>query len=178
MFSKLFVCEALLINHWQYLSECRPLFLLWIFKCKNVYKEVIWTYLSFLPPNHLFDAWKKLQSKSSVNLRAPQSSIVKWGYQDNFKPVFFFNEKISRAQKSLKRKTNDFYPLTRKIVAFDFVLFCLWVFLCAQNLCVKKNTQAWNCLDNLILQYYSSRRGVPLTRMLFPRIDVNHVNKA
>ena len=28
------------------------------------------------------------------------SSIVKWGYQDNFKPVyFFFKEKISRAQK-------------------------------------------------------------------------------
>ena len=31
----------------------------------------------------------------------------------------------------------------------------LWVFLCAQNLFVKKNKQAWNCLDNLILIYYS-----------------------
>ena len=26
------------------------------------------------------------------------SSVVKWGYQGNFKPVFFY-EKISRAQK-------------------------------------------------------------------------------
>ena len=36
IFSSLFVCEALLINHWQYFSECRTLSLLWIFKCKNV----------------------------------------------------------------------------------------------------------------------------------------------
>ena len=27
------------------------------------------------------------------------SSIVKWGYQDSFKPVYFFYGKISRAQK-------------------------------------------------------------------------------
>ena len=28
------------------------------------------------------------------------SSIVKWDYQDNFKPVYFFlKEKVSRAQK-------------------------------------------------------------------------------
>ena len=40
------------------------------------------------------------------------SSNVKWGCQDNFKPVyFFFDEKISRVQKAQKRKTNDFYPL-------------------------------------------------------------------
>ena len=52
------------------------------------------------------------------------SSIVYWGYQDNFKPVYlfiFFNEKISRAQKEIKPKTNDFHPLrslcVQKIVA-------------------------------------------------------------
>ena len=42
------------------------------------------------------------------------SSIVKWGYQGNFKPV-------SRAQKAPKSKRSDFYPLkslcARKIVA-------------------------------------------------------------
>ena len=51
------------------------------------------------------------------------SSIVKWGYQDNFKPVYLFSyEKISPAQKALKHKTSNFHPLkslcTRKIVAF------------------------------------------------------------
>ena len=51
------------------------------------------------------------------------SSIVKWGYQGNFKSVcLFFYEKISRAQKAPKRKTSDFHPLrslcVRKIVAF------------------------------------------------------------
>ena len=49
-------------------------------------------------------------------------SIAERGYQDNFKPVYFFYEKISRAQKASKRKTNDFHPLrslcSRKIVAF------------------------------------------------------------
>ena len=41
------------------------------------------------------------------------SSIIKWGYQDNFRPVYlFFDEKISCAQKAQKHKTNDFYPLT------------------------------------------------------------------
>ena len=43
------------------------------------------------------------------------SSIVYWGYQDNFKPVYFF------LQKELKRKTNDFHPLrslcARKVFA-------------------------------------------------------------
>ena len=73
------------------------------------------------------------------------SSIVKWGYQDNFKPVYLFYENISRAQKSPKSKTSDFQRLrslcTRKIVALvvqcllNFVLLvnvCLWVFLCAR----------------------------------------------
>ena len=36
LFNKLFVCEGLSINHWQYFSECRPLSWLWIFKCKSV----------------------------------------------------------------------------------------------------------------------------------------------
>ena len=50
------------------------------------------------------------------------SSIVKLGYQDNLKPVFFFRENISRPKKTPKRKTSDFHPLrslcTQKIVAF------------------------------------------------------------
>ena len=39
------------------------------------------------------------------------SSIVKWGYQDNLKPVYyFFYEKILSVQKAPKLKTNDFHP--------------------------------------------------------------------
>ena len=55
-------------------------------------------------------------------IRVHVSSIVKGGYQDNFKPVYysFFYEKISHAEKALKRKTNNFHPLrsfcTQKIV--------------------------------------------------------------
>ena len=50
------------------------------------------------------------------------NNIVKRGYQDNFKPVYyFFYEKISRAQKALECKTSDFHPLrslcAREIVA-------------------------------------------------------------
>ena len=52
------------------------------------------------------------------------SSIVKWGCQDNFKPVYLFYENISSAQKSPKRKTSDFHRLrslcARKIVALAF----------------------------------------------------------
>ena len=50
-----------------------------------------------------------------------ESSIVKWGYQDNFKLVYFFYENISLTQKARKGKTNDFHLLrnlcARKIVA-------------------------------------------------------------
>ena len=51
------------------------------------------------------------------------SSIVKSGYQGNFKPICLFSyEKISPAQEALKHKTSNFHPLrslcTRKIVAF------------------------------------------------------------
>ena len=38
----------------------------------------------------------------------PLSSIVKWGYEDNFKPVyFFFYAKISRAQKHSQANINQ-----------------------------------------------------------------------
>ena len=43
------------------------------------------------------------------------SSIVNWGYQDNFKPIYlfiyFFDKKTLHAQKAQKRKTNNFDPL-------------------------------------------------------------------
>ena len=97
------------------------------------------------------------------------SSIVNWGYQDNFRPVYyFFYEKILNAKKAPKRKTSDFHPFrsfyAQKTVVFVvfcsliFVLLvyvCLWVFLYARNLFVKKkNKQVWNCLDSLNSLYY------------------------
>ena len=82
------------------------------------------------------------------------SSRVKRGYQDSFKPAYFFYKKISPAQKAPKRKTNHFHPLrslcARKIVVLvvycllNFILLvnCLRVFLYARNLLVRKNKQA------------------------------------
>ena len=40
------------------------------------------------------------------------SSIIKWGYQDNFKPVFFY-EKISRTQKHSKQKSTNKTKLSK-----------------------------------------------------------------
>ena len=37
----------------------------------------------------------------------PPSSIVKWGYQDIFKPVYFFSEKVLRAQKHSQGNMNQ-----------------------------------------------------------------------
>ena len=60
------------------------------------------------------------------------SSIVNWGYEDNFKPVYlFFLRKDFKRIKTTKRKTSNFYPLRslceQKIVAF--VVFCLLIFV-------------------------------------------------
>ena len=53
------------------------------------------------------------------------SSIVKWGYQDNFKPVYFFYEKISCAQKPVTprslRMREKLLPLLFSVSLF---LFC------------------------------------------------------
>ena len=47
-------------------------------------------------------AWKT----NSINVK--NSSIVHWAYQDNFKPVYFFNyKKISRARKHSQANINQ-----------------------------------------------------------------------
>ena len=66
------------------------------------------------------------------------SSIVKWRYQDNFKVVYCFFEKILCTQKAPKCKTSNIHLLKS---------------LCMGNLFAKKNKQARNCLDNLNLLY-------------------------
>ena len=70
------------------------------------------------------------------------SSIVDEVRQDNFKPVYFFNENI--------------LPLLFFISLFLFCwLVLVWfAFSCAKNVFVKKNKVAWNCLDDLI--YYTT----------------------
>ena len=50
-------------------------------------------------------ASQKLRFALFHNIFYEVSSIVQWGYQDNFKSVFFFfYEKISRAQKHVTSK--------------------------------------------------------------------------
>ena len=142
---------------WKYL-------LIYVF-CKT------WSTMLILCQN--FKVWNCTETKQN-------SRIVKWGHQDNFKAVHFFYEKILRAQKASKHKTNNFHHprslCARKIVALVvqcllnlvlLVYFCLWVNLRAWNLFVKKinkNKQVWNFPDNLISLYYWP---VPLpTRLL------------
>ena len=53
------------------------------------------------------------------------SSIVKWGYQDNFKPVYFFYEKISHARNAPDTKQATFTLLEVFSRAKNCCLFCL-----------------------------------------------------
>ena len=50
------------------------------------------------------------------------STIVKWGYQDNFKPAYCFYEKVLNAQKAANAKQKTFTILEvlvrQEIVAF------------------------------------------------------------
>ena len=47
------------------------------------------------------------QRNISITSHFEVSSIVKWGYQGNFKPVYFFYEKISHAQIHSQAKINQ-----------------------------------------------------------------------
>ena len=55
--------------------------------------------------------WKQMRvNRGSIGglIEVHISSLVKWGYQDNFKPVcLFFCEKILRVQKRNSTKTNQ-----------------------------------------------------------------------
>ena len=70
----------------------------------------------------LLSLQKSLKNIKKKLHKGKSSSVVKRGYQDDLKPVYFFYEKILRVQKAPKRKTSDFHSFrsfcTRKIVAF------------------------------------------------------------
>ena len=100
------------------------------------------------------------------------SSIVYWGYQDNFKPIYyFFWWKDFACTKT--RHMLEVYVCMKNCCLCCLVLayFCFvcW-FLLVTCFCAhetfsskKKNKQAWNCLDNLNILYYW---GVPLSSHL------------
>ena len=97
------------------------------------------------------------------------SSIVKSGYQGIFKSVYFLLRKGFEHKKTPKRKTDNFQPLRTFclhekccLCCLVFAQFCFvsWfllasVFLRSKLFRKKNNKQAWNCLDNLVLLYYS-----------------------
>ena len=105
------------------------------------------------------------------------SSIVKWGYQDNFKTnYFFFYGKISRAQKhsqayinqqnknkwTKNNKGNGFLRAqTSKKV--KVACFAFWCFLCKRNLFVKKKVI---CLEIVLIPsfHYTTLKTVRLKR--------------
>ena len=155
-----------------FLQPSAGIFLLFLIITITKYFILNRSYRNQKPNNH----WFVYIGVAYFSILQAVSSIVKWGYQDSFKPVFFFFlRKDFACTKSIKRKTNDFYPLkifcAQKIVALLFsvclILFC-WVifacdvFLCVGNLFVKKKHTS-NGLDNLILLFYW---GVPLSTHL------------
>ena len=76
------------------------------------------------------------------------SSIV-WGYQGNFKPVYFFLRKNFGPIESTKCKTSNFHhfyvckkllPLLFSVclILFCWLMFAYDMFFCKQNLFIKK----------------------------------------
>ena len=106
----------------------------------------------------------------SKKILRKDSSIVKWGYQDNFKLVYFFLRKdfarTKHSQANINQQNKIKETLNNKVNSFSraqtykslkVTCFAFECFLCARNLFVKiktKKKQAWNCLDNLISLYY------------------------
>ena len=96
--------------------------------------------------------------------KSKQYSI--WGYQDNFKPIYFFYENILSVKKHQNAKQTTFTLLKVFVhaktcclffVCFVFVLlvgFCLIYILVCSRLFRKKNKLTWHCPDNLI--YYTT----------------------
>ena len=103
-----------------------------------------------------------------------------------FQTCLIFLQKDFASTKSTKTQN---YPLMHAkklllllfrvcLILFSWLIFTCDVFLCTQNLFIKKNkttkkkTQAWNCLDNLIMLYYCStgvkglRVNVKKTKMM------------
>ena len=86
-----------------------------------------------------------------------------WDYQDNFKPIYFFYEKILSVQKATKRKSLPLRRfLARKIVTLIFVrllLFLLvgfgliWVFVRSKSF-LKKNKEI-NWLEIVLIASYT-----------------------
>ena len=92
------------------------------------------------------------------------SSILKWGYQDNFKAVFF-TERFRAHKKHQNAKQATFHPLRRLCVqkllhllfSVSLFLFCWLIFACdvffgARNLSVKKKI---NKLEIFLIAFIS-----------------------
>ena len=69
-----------------------------------MYKQVFWQKYINTEADLQKYPYKKVFQKYAAILQENTSSIVKWGYRDNFKFVDFFYEKISRAQKHWQNK--------------------------------------------------------------------------
>ena len=102
--------------------------------------------------------WKWLGKYVAGGLRGVHvSSIGNWGYQGNFKPVyFFFLRKDFTHTKSTKPNKNDFYLLEvfvrKKLQPLLFFvclfLFCYFVFACECFCCFLV---AYFCFDSFFL---------------------------
>ena len=93
------------------------------------------------------------------------SSIVNWGYLNNFKPVYFFWRKdFARTKTCHKRKSghnqnkvtlnNKSNNFSRAHTLLGVTCFCAREIFSSKK---KKNEQAWNYPDSLNMQYYWKR---------------------
>ena len=133
-----------------FLQPSSGIFLLFLIITITKYFILNRSYRNQKPNNH----WFVYNGVAYFSILQAVSSIVKWGYQDSFKPVFFFfYEKISRAQKASNAKQTTFILLkyfARKklllllfsvcLILFCWMIFACDVFLCVGNLFVKKKT--------------------------------------
>ena len=92
----------LMISSWWckiYCTQCLNLCVLW-----NIYSEAASGNFGIILTLFLLTLNKSVLIKFQNDYI---SRLVKWGYQDNFKPVYFFYEKISLAQKHSQANINQ-----------------------------------------------------------------------
>ena len=92
------------------------------------------------------------------------SSILKWGCQNNSKPVCFFFTKRFWAYKKHQRFPPSYKILCAKktvvFVVFCSLIFCFcWLVLvdmrfCTRKIFSQKNKLTYSCLGSIILLYY------------------------
>ena len=149
----------------------------WSFNCPMFLMKTLYQFVkdSFVSPSIIVIKNSNIFQKNSVNPKTFYSSMVKWGCQDNFAPVYwlidwflrkvFKDKKQSQAninqQKKIKQTLNNndknfLRAETSKRV--KVACFAFWCFFFAQNHFVKKNKKTIDRLEIVLIAsfYYTT----------------------